>query len=178
MKKRLLIGLSVIGVCVLAGILVCRRNSERFLYHGKPVKAWAAQLYSPGPKSRDEAAAALEAMGTNAVPELIRMLRAKDSFFRKLGWSLPRAVPRQFRLLIVRNVRMPEAAFVQDSAARALAVIGPDAQAAIPALAQALRAVIAVVLAFALTAVYLLRHRHARSDRVDRPADVVVAGTP
>ncbi len=48
-------------------------------------------------------------------------------------------VPQRLRRFLVRNVRMPNAAFIQDSAARALAIIGPDARAAVPALAQALR---------------------------------------
>ena len=139
MKRSLLIGLAVLVVGLLAGILVFRRSAESFLYQGKPVRAWAEQLYSPGQKSRDEATAALKAMGTNAVPELIRMLQAKDSFFRKLAWSIPRVVPGRVRLFLLRNVRMPNAAFIQDAAARALATIGPDAKVAVPVLAQALR---------------------------------------
>ena len=144
MKKSLLSGrdrLRVAG-CVsgmLVGILVCLvywRSSPGLLYHGKSIKVWAAQLYAPGPERRDEAAAAFKTMGPQAVPELIRMLQAQDSFFRHLAWNLPQALPQRFKLFMVRNVRMPQAAFVRRSAAHAAGIIGPDAKAAIPALTR------------------------------------------
>ena len=137
-RRSLLIGGAVLGVGLFVGILVSRRSPEHLLYQGKTVRAWAGQLYAPDQRVRDEASAALKAMGPRAVPELVKMLQAKDSIFRKLAWSIPRAVPRRLRVLVGRNVRMPDAAFLRDSAARALAAIGPDAKAAVPALAQAL----------------------------------------
>ena len=140
MRRSLLIGAAVLVAGLLAGILVWKQGTEPLVYYqGKTVRAWAAQLYAPAQRPRDEASAALRAMGPRAIPELVRLLQARNSIFRKLAWSMPRAVPRRLRLFILRNVRIPDAAFVRRSAARALATIGPDAHAAVPALARALR---------------------------------------
>ena len=139
-KRKLLIGLAALAACALAAMLIRGRSPNQFLYQGKSVRIWAAQLFSPTPRSCAEAEAAFKAMGPRAVPDLIRMLQAKDSFFRKTAWSLPRAVPQSLRRFVARNVSMPDAGFLHLSAAHALAVVGPDAHAAVPALAQALRA--------------------------------------
>jgi hypothetical protein len=96
-KRSLLIGLAVIGVAVLAGIPVFRWSPGSAQYQGKAVRAWAAQLYSPSPPAREEAGAALKSMEPRAVPELIQMLQAKDSVFRKVAWSIPKILPARLR---------------------------------------------------------------------------------
>ena len=76
-RRGLIIGAAVLGVGVVAAIWIGSRGRERLLYQGKPVSAWAAQLTPPGAQPREEAAAALKAMGPRAVPELIRCCRLR-----------------------------------------------------------------------------------------------------
>src|SRR5437667_10170142 len=140
-KRHLLIGLAVAAVCVAAGILaVNRRNSESSRYQGKSLQAWCLQLYgSADQRVRDEAEAAMKSFGPKAVPDLIKLLQAQDSVFHKRLWSLAPRFPLQLRRFVFKHVLRPEAAGIRGGAARSLGIIGLEAKAAIPTLAQALR---------------------------------------
>ena len=127
------------GAGVLAGILFSRPGPEARAYRGKSIKAWALQLNASSPPARAEAAAAFTALGTNAVPGLVRLLEARDSFSRRGLLSLATKLPSRLRGRVLKWVRDPEARMVRSAAARALAVVGPGAEAAVPALARALR---------------------------------------
>ena len=139
MKRRLLIGLAVLGVCALAWLVAIRRNRADTLYHGKPLKGWALQLYAPGPEVREQAAAVFRAMGANAVPGLIQLLDSRDPFWRKQLWRVGLSLPSGFRPGLLRHSPVPQDETVHQAAAMALKIIGPDAKAAIPTLARALR---------------------------------------
>jgi HEAT repeat protein len=140
MRRYLYIGLAVAGLGVLAGIIIARLAPAPPIYGGKTVKTWALQLNAPEPQRRDEAAAAFHALGSNAVPALVRLLRAKDSFLRKQLWQHAPQWPAPLQQIVLARVRAPEAVLHQRSAARALGVIGLEAAAAVPDLARALRA--------------------------------------
>ena len=121
MKKRLLALLAVIGFCAMVGILVSRSNSRVLVCQGKTVQAWLLQLSTPpDPKARAEAEAAFQAMGTNAVPELIRLLRADDGRWRKLVWSRANRLPGRVRWPVLQRVSPPNAYLIHPAAARAL----------------------------------------------------------
>ncbi len=140
-KRRLLIGLAVAALCVAAGILaVNRRHSESPPYQGKSLQAWCLQLYgSPDQRARDEAEAAMKSFGPKAVPDLIKLLQARDSVFCQRLWSVAPRLPLQLRLFVFKHVRSPQASSIRGGAARSLGIIGLEAKAAIPTLAQALR---------------------------------------
>jgi len=138
-KKRLFALLAVTVFCVMVGMLVFRLESRKLVYQGKSVKTWLLQLSTPDPKARDEAEAALKALGTNAVPELARLLRADDARWRKLIWSHAARIPRPMRWLVLQRVSPLKAYLIRPAAARALGKLGPAAAAAEPDLVRALQ---------------------------------------
>jgi HEAT repeat protein len=135
----LLVGLAVIGFCVVVGALISRSHGRNLVYQGKTVRAWLLQLSTSDPKARTEAEAAFTALGTNAVPELARLLRTDDSRWRKLTWSHARSLPWRLRGPILQRVNSPNAYLIHPAAARALGKLGPGAAAAEPELVRALQ---------------------------------------
>jgi len=124
----------------MVGILVSRSNSRNLVYQGKPVTAWLLQFAAPSdPKTRAEAEAAFEALGTNAVPELARLLRTDDARWRKLIWSHTGNLPRRVRGQILQRINSPNAYQIHPEAARLLGKLGPGAGAAEPDLVRALQ---------------------------------------
>jgi hypothetical protein len=82
MRKRVQIALAVLLV-VIAGVGVWQGLREREpVYQGKPLSSWLIAVYSTTgtPEAQEEQAnAAVRQVGTNVLPTLLRMLRAKDS---------------------------------------------------------------------------------------------------
>jgi HEAT repeat protein len=141
LKKRLPAGLAIVAVCVIAGLLLTRRNHSTLTYQGKSVEEWSVQLYvSQDQGARDAASAALKTLGPKAIPDIIRMLRNKDPFIRRQVWSLAPQVPLRFRKGILANVKPPRAGLYHIAAMRAVGAIGADARPAIPDLARKLQA--------------------------------------
>jgi HEAT repeat protein len=138
-RKRLLVLLAVIGIYVMVGFLGSRSNPRNPVYQGKTVKAWLLQLSRPDPKARDAAEAAFNALGTNAVPALARLVLADDGRWCKLVWSGASWLPRPVLVRLRQRVAPPNAYVIRPAAARALAKLGPGAAAAEPDLIRALR---------------------------------------
>src|SRR5437899_428830 len=138
-KKRWWIIFAVLGIVVVSGILLSRPGPGARSYRGKSIKAWALQLNSSSPPARAEAAAAFKALGTNAVPALVRLLKARDSFLRRQAWMLAAKLPAPLQAIILPRLQAPEAEKVRLGAARSLAALGPEAKDAVPALGQSLR---------------------------------------
>lgn len=139
MKKRLWLRLALAAGILLLGLLLVRHYWPPPAYQGKSVKTWALQLSTGDPKARDEAAAAFNAMGTKAVPELVRLLRTRDTAWRRQVWFRAPKLSPAIRRAILTRVRPPDAASVRTAAARALAILGPNAARAVPKLVRALR---------------------------------------
>src|SRR6266576_1042546 len=107
-KKSLLLGLSLVGLCLLATFLVFNRGSKEFRYQGKTVKEWSLQLYmGSDQRARDEASRIFSTIGSNAVPDLIRLLRRQDPFVRRQMWSLAPKLPGAVRRRL--GIKTPEA---------------------------------------------------------------------
>jgi HEAT repeat protein len=135
-KKGRFIAFAVLVVCLLIGISVAiRRSRESVIYRGQSLKTWSLQAY----RGDSNAVVTLKELGTNAIPELLRLLKTKDSFFRQQTWThLPR-LPRRLRQAIARRFPPPQAEAVREAAARSLGRLGTNATVAIPALSRALR---------------------------------------
>jgi len=107
-------------------------------YNGKTVRAWAMLVAAPDPNVRAQAHAELKRIGPEAVPVLTDMLQEQDPAFRSGAWRTAQHLPRSLRYMVLRNVAWTNAVEVRVAAARSLAILGPEARTAIPALNQAL----------------------------------------
>ena len=138
--KYVLIGPAVIGLAVIAGVLVSRLPPEARSYKGKSVHGWTLQAGSTDPRLREEAASAFKALGSNAVPGLVRLLGYRDSWVRERLWALAPSSPTLIQQTVLKWLRPPQAAQIHLAAVRSLGTIGPEAAGAVPALAGELRA--------------------------------------
>ncbi len=136
LKNRLIIPIAALTACLLLGLSVgLRRQRADDVARRESLKAVSLLAY----QGNSNALAQMETLGTNALPELLRLLQTHDSFLRRQTWThLPR-LPTYWRQQIARRYSPPQAEATREAAARALGRLGPDASAAIPALTQALR---------------------------------------
>ena len=107
-------------------------------YQGKTIRAWALQLSAPEPAARAEATAAITALGTNAIPELLKLLQTHDPRWRRTALSLAAKLPTRWGQKVVNQLGPSRAAALQVGAAQALGVLGPKAAVAAPQLALAM----------------------------------------
>jgi len=115
-------------------------SRDTFVYEGKSVEDWSLQLFgAPSQSDRDAAADAFKQMGPIAVPKLVKQLRTRDPLFRRQVWTIGLSLPRKVRSKVAGQIKPPVAAVRRAAAARALAVIGPAAAPAVPALSKAIR---------------------------------------
>jgi HEAT repeat protein len=133
----------VLGCFVTALFLVTLgilwlRGREPVLYQGKTAGEWSSLVFAPSAQASN-AAVALEAMGAGAVPDLVRLLAARDPLLQKPLRTLTRRLPAPARDLISPYLYRPSASSVRQSAARSLGIIGPAAKTAVPPLLRALR---------------------------------------
>jgi hypothetical protein len=124
------------GVTVMAWVTWLR--ARPVLYDGKTIRSWAMLVAAPDPKVRDEVRSEFKRLGSNAVPVLSQMVQEKDPVFRTGIWLTAPRLPASLRRLVLRNVSWTNAVQVRVAAARSLAIVGPQASAAIPALDHAL----------------------------------------
>lgn len=103
-------------------------------YQGRSLSSWLAE---PDDWSHARERAII-AMGTNAVPALVVHLQARDSMLGRMARSAERFLPRRLWVLAMQWTRPVEARDRRLLAARALGILGPVAEPAIPALARAL----------------------------------------
>jgi HEAT repeat protein len=131
-------------IFVLAGVLVVVAGTllwfqtRPVLYDGKTIRSWAMLVAAPDPKVREEVHSEFKRLGSNAVPVLIEMVQEKDPAFRSGIWSTVPRLPASLRRVILKNVAWTNAIEVRVAAARSLAIVGPEAYAAVPALEHAL----------------------------------------
>src|SRR5688572_363361 len=135
-KKHRFIALVAVVICSLAVLaVVIRRSRETAIYRGQTLDTWSLQAY----QGNSNAFVTMKELGTNVIPELIVLLKTKDSFLRKQTWTHLPKLPLRLRQNIARRYPPPQAEAIREAAAHALGRLGPDAKTAIPALSQALR---------------------------------------
>jgi HEAT repeat protein len=133
-KKRFLLVVAVVGLLIVGGIFFGVRDSKEQKYQGKTVTWWAKRAAQRDPM----AVAALKAMGSNAIPDLVILLHTEDSALHKGIWRIQPKLPQRARNLLWRRWGPPLSSEDRITAARAFAAMGPDAEPAVPFLAQAL----------------------------------------
>jgi hypothetical protein len=125
MSKRGRITVAVLAAILsgLAWLLVSSLPAREPVYEGKPLSRWLAGA------SRRDARRAVRACGTNAIPTLVRMLRATDS---PLKLKLVQLAGKQH--FIKFHWRM--AGVLHEEAIRALLEMGPRVEFAMPELVK------------------------------------------
>jgi hypothetical protein len=121
---------------LVAGLLGLAARAAEPAYEGKPASFWLDHMYAQ-PNGMSETIRAFKAMGSNAVPFLIKTLERKPSklgevvdqklYEDDLERHLPKCVARALPSAMRVEDRREHAAFL-------IGQIGPDAAAAIPAL--------------------------------------------
>ena len=93
-------------------------------YQNKPLSEWLKDLGSGRRETQTRAEEAIRSIGTNALPMLLNELRAQDH----LGWRVwHRILPRKAYTVAADRIHPAD---------RALRVLGPVAEAAVPALLE------------------------------------------
>jgi hypothetical protein len=156
-------------VLLLFGVFCWRALREgEPAYAGKSLSTWMDIYYSRSTRTKwpnEEAAKAIRQIGTNGIPTLLRMVRAKDSYFRQKaarllekqsvvsvklqsadhyhamsswGFSALGSIARPAVPALIDLLKDKDPT-VRGVAAQALACIGPEAKEAVPALVESLR---------------------------------------
>jgi HEAT repeat protein len=134
--RRFLIFLLAAALGGLAIFLAIPSRSE-LVVNGKPVSEWALALAGPAPT--EPARAVIQKFGPEAVPDLVRMLRTKDSLFARPVRVLGPKLPRRLHARLRRLFQVDHTVQRRYTAAMALGLMGTNAAPALPALVQALR---------------------------------------
>jgi HEAT repeat protein len=130
-KQLFALGVLTLTILIVAagGTLIARARGP--IHQGRPVAAWFKALDSEDFQERDQATAAVLALGAGAVPHLKRQLRTRDQALKlRLLAGLRRISPVNFKLV--------NPAVLRQRAATMLGKLGPAARAAAPALVHAL----------------------------------------
>jgi HEAT repeat protein len=126
-SSRLLVFLALASGMLVFVFWAVEQNAEP-RYHGQPLSSWTGKLQRGSPKEQAEAREAMRALGSGAVPSLIKALEKQDSRFKRTILTYTSRFP-----MVSRWIR-PTARQPRADAATALGEIGPSASNAIPAL--------------------------------------------
>jgi HEAT repeat protein len=129
-KRVAKITLATVAVAVAGAVVWNVAQSREPAYEGKTLTTWL-EVYNRTSdlQQRQAADEAIEQIGTNAIPTLLRLLRAKDSARKEKVISLARS-------LRVIRIQCAYAAEWNQIAAHAFLCLGTNAESAVPALMQ------------------------------------------
>jgi len=140
LKKGLLIALVVIvAVTILFVTVSDRRAYSRALHQDRHAHDWAMDFASPPDnETRERAAEALQALGSNAVPALVDLLHTHARLYERPLGETVRRVPMSMRTNLLAHVSLGTSGGKRYAAATALGFLGTSASGAIPDLLDAL----------------------------------------
>lgn len=133
-KRRFYATLLVVAVLLLGILLALKPRGDAVVHQGKPLRAWAIEASSGNP----EAIAVLKNLGTNAIPGLVDLLQRKDSSLRRQLGAIASKLPRRVGARLFSWATGRNTVRYRSAAAKALGILGPEAEAAIPELIKAL----------------------------------------
>ncbi len=139
MKYRLLMFLlAAVALALVLALLNQKRTDQRAVYQGRHAEEWAAEFYPNfDPRGTNAALQAFRALGVDAVPTLRSLLKSRTPLYEQFLLQNARWLPGSTRRYWLEKVKPGQAVARRVSAARALGVIGPPAEAAIPDLIAA-----------------------------------------
>ncbi len=126
---------ALIAALLLATWLVRPRQP---VHDGRPLLAWVADLESPRAEVRAAAEQAIRSVGAEGVSALVWALRRGDSLLGRAVVATEKSLPRRVWLALLRTAKPGEAPRQRAAAARALGLLGPAAEPALPALKERL----------------------------------------
>jgi HEAT repeat protein len=131
--------LAIFSVLLISGAitLVLIRPARHSMARGQSVSTWALALAGPAPTER--AKEVIKSFGPEAVPDLIRMLRTKDSILSRPLQAIGPKLTGRVNARLRRIFKIDETFQRRYTAAMALGLMGTNAKAALPALLEALR---------------------------------------
>ncbi len=128
MRRRTKIGLFILLAGLIGGGVWFFQKPTEPLYKGKRCSKWLEELaMSTAPKGSQEAEDAINHIGTNALPCMLRMLAAKDSAFKT------RLIDLTVKQRLI-TFHWQDARVSRECASFAFAVFGPHAKPAVPGL--------------------------------------------
>lgn len=138
-RNRFLLALGLILALTAAISLTSASRGRQPVHKGRPLMDWAADLSANDPERATAAREAVLSLGPRAVPTLIRAIRRPDPV---LAWPLLEAsarwAPATYGTLI-RWLGIGSIRAARRHALVALAILGPAAEPAVPALARLIR---------------------------------------
>jgi HEAT repeat protein len=139
LKRKILMVVAAM-VVVVVGMVVNQQRIDRLAtFQGIHARAWAVDFYPNfDPRSTNVATTAFQAMGAHAVPPLRSMLRTRESWYEKLFVQQGKRLPVSARSYLSGKIKPGRSVMYRVTAARALGVVGTNATAAVPDLAEAL----------------------------------------
>jgi HEAT repeat protein len=138
-RRSWLRGFGCILVVSLGVIWLARSyRQSNPLFQGRSAPAWAHGLNSADPKVRARSAEAIQSMGPEAVAPLASALSRKEWLLKKIPQKLGIKPPAALRRLYHQVFNPADAVMIRADAARALTLLAPEAERAIPALGRAL----------------------------------------
>ncbi len=120
--------MAVLVIAVVSGLTWQVSRPDELYYNGKPLREWLKD-FSFGVSDSREAEDAVRHIGTNAIPTLLSMLRAKDSGLKiRFGKLFARQSWIKIKITSAENKNL--------AAAYAFGVLAADAKSAVPELIQ------------------------------------------
>jgi len=95
-----IVGLSVLGLGLLGSLLLAVIAARGPTWEGRTVQTWVEDFRLGGGEGHKRAVKAIRSMGTNAIPDLVHLLRTEDSDLKLAVRALPnRFLPRSILTL-------------------------------------------------------------------------------
>jgi HEAT repeat protein len=133
-KNSFLHRLLIVGACLMAALVVAWWGWRPSTDAPKSIKPLALKAVAGDPK----AVAQLRALGSSAVPGLVKLLEYQDPYLRCQAWALAAKLPRRLGRALLAKAGQLGSSDVRAAGAKALALLGPQAEAAAPNLLRAL----------------------------------------
>jgi HEAT repeat protein len=139
-KRRYALWLTILIVAGGVAFFFFAGDGQPVRYNGQDAFEWAVRLeWPPEPKSQEEAAAALRAMGTDAVPLLRQRLSEKVSFSQQVRGWLGAKLPGSMGRLFTQGLKPVSKTSTYCSAALGLKALSTNAAPAVPDLVRVLQ---------------------------------------